>query len=122
MSPARAAVAGSWVASTALIALAIFSTPYMQKVWRGEAVESRGEALIAVLLVAVICGWPWLMALLLPPRHTKRQYAFSAVALVLAAVSYFPIASGHDFEIGLYTIICVLGIWIVYPITRLVAA
>lgn len=103
--------------------MAVFSTPYMRGVLRGEAVESAGESIGALLVIAAICGWPWLLALLLPPspRSNRRRYAFSLIAVGIAAAFYIPISTGHDFEIGTYTIFCILAIWVAYPVTRILA-
>lgn len=123
MDRSRVVVVLSWSLATAIVAAAIFSTPYMLGVLRGEAVESAGESIGAFLIIATICGWPWLLALLLPssPRNCGRRYVFSFAAIVIAAAFYIPISTGHDFEIGLYTIFTILAIWVAYPITRIVA-
>lgn len=101
--------------------MAIFTTPYMQKVLRGEAIESAGDSLGALLVIAAICGWPWLLAFLLSPspRNDARRYVFSLLAVIIAAVFYLPISTGRDFTIGAYTIICILVIWVAYPVTLL---
>jgi hypothetical protein len=120
MTVSRAIVLGSWVLTSATISAAIFATPYMQKVWRGEAVESLAASLAAIAIGAVICGWPWALALGLKPSQGHRQRVFSGLAIALAVAFYFPIATGQDFSIGLNIIFCVLSIWVAYPITRLV--
>jgi len=116
----RAIVLGSWLITAATIGAAVFATPYMQKVWRGEAVESLAESLAGLALGAVVCGWPWAFAFALKPSQSRRQRVFSGMAVALAIAFYFPIASGRDFGIGLNVVLCVLSIWIAYPLTRLV--
>jgi hypothetical protein len=90
---------------------------------QGEAIESAGESIGALLVIAAICGWPWLLAFLLPPspRNNGRRYAFSLIAVGITAVFYIPISTGHDIEIGTYTIFCILAIWVAYPVTRILA-
>jgi hypothetical protein len=123
MGRPRIVVVLSWLLATAIVGIAIFSTPYMRGVLRGEAVESAGESIGALLVIAAICGWPWLLAFLLPPssRNNGRCYVFSLVAVAIAAAFYIPISTGHDFEIGTYTIFCILAIWVAYPVTRILA-
>jgi hypothetical protein len=121
MSRPRILLVLSWLLATAIIGVAIFSTPYMRGVLRGEAVESAGESIGALLFLAAICGWPWLLAFLLPhsPRNNGRRNVFSLVAVGITAAFYIPISTGHDFEIGAYTILCILAIWVAYPVTRI---
>jgi hypothetical protein len=120
MHKSTLAVFASWLLATAIIGPAIFSTPYMRGVLRGEAVESAAESLGALALGAFGCGWPWILALMLPnsKENQERQVQFAVVSFLLACVFYFLIADGHDFSTGLYTILYVLSIWIAYPMTR----
>jgi hypothetical protein len=121
MTRSRVAIILSWLLTTALIGVAIFSTRYMRGVLRGEAVESAGESIAGLLFVAVLCGWPWLLAFQLPssPSNNSRRHLFSLLAVGIAAGFYIPISTGYTFEIGVYTIFCILAIWVAYPITRI---
>lgn len=121
MNP-RGLLWASWIVSSALLGIAIFSTPYMRKVLAGEAVEGPAESLFAFSLGAVICGWPWFLALALPPSAKKRQIAFGIISSLIAVAFVVPIATGHDFSIGLNLIFAVLAIWIAYPCTRVFGA
>lgn len=109
----------SWLATTLVVGGAIFSTPYMRGVLLGERVESAVESLSALLVFAALCGWPWMRLAWLPPSdpNRNRQYSFSVISLVIAIVFFPAISGGKDFAIGLYTIFCVLGIWIAYVLT-----
>ena len=98
---ARITVLASWVITTVVIGLALFSTPYMSKVWRGEAVESRAGVLGMMVVLAIPCGIPWLFAASLPATHRTRQYVFALATIAIAWAFYVPIATGHDFSIGL---------------------
>ena len=123
MGRPRIAVLLSWLLATAIVGISIFSTPYMRGVLRGEAVESAAESIGGLLVIAAICGWPWVLAFLLPPspRNDGRRYAFSLVAVAIAVAFYIPISTGHSFEIGAYTILCILAVWAAYPVTRILA-
>jgi len=120
----RVAILLSWLLTASVIAAAIFSAPYMRGVLRGEAVESAAESIGTFLIIAVLCGWPWLVAFSLPSSagNRRRQYVFACVAFAISCLFYSAIANGHDFAIGLYTIICVLCIWFAYPVTRIIAS
>lgn len=120
----RVAILLSWLLTTSVVAAAIFSPPYMRGVLRGEAVEGAVESIGAFLAIAALCGWPWLIALSLAPSagNRRRQYAFACIAFAISCLFYPAIANGQDFAIGLYTIICVLSIWLVYPVTRIIAS
>jgi hypothetical protein len=120
----RIAVALSWLLTALIIGWAIFSTPYMRKVLHGEAVESAAGSIVALVVGALVCGWPWLLAFILPASQSnqRRQYVFAVVAVALACVFFTSISEGHDFAVGLFTIFCVLSIWLAYPLTRIFRA
>jgi len=103
----RIAVLISWILTTLVLGTAIFSTPYMQRVLRGEAVESASESIVAVIVVSVICSRPWLKAFVLPTttENQSRQYLFAVIAIVLACAFYLPISRGQDFSIGLHILL-----------------
>ncbi len=90
----------------------------MREVLAGNAVEGPAESLLAFGIGAVLCGWPWFMALALPVSARPRQIAFAIISAVIAAAFFVPVASGHDFSIGLNIIFAVLAIWIAYPCAR----
>lgn len=96
----------------------MFSTPYMRLVLAGSAVEGAAESLMGFAVGAVLCGWPWFKALALPPTARSRQIAFALISVAIAAAFFVPVATGHDFSIGLNIIFAVLAIWITYPCTR----
>lgn len=120
MTRTHFAVLASWLFSATLIGHAIFSTPYMRMVLRGEAVESATECVIGFIVFAVVCGWPWLKLVRASPSpsSTRFRFTFAVVAVGLSATFYYPIATGHDFSVGLNTIFAVLSIWLAYPAIR----
>lgn len=122
MSRTHIAVLVSWLVSATLIGHAIFSTPYMKMVLRGEAVESATECIVAFIVFAVVCGWPWLKSLKASPSPstTRFRFTFAVVAVGLSAAFYNPIATGHDLSVGLNTIFALLSIWLAYPAIRFV--
>lgn len=124
MTKTRIVIFTSWLLTSLVIGGAIFSTSYMRGILRGEMVESASETILVFLLIAAMCGWPWHAASKLPAskENIKHQYLFSSVALFISCVFFIPITTGIDFEIGFYTILCVLCIWAAYPISRLIGS
>jgi len=121
MQTGRIALVASWIVTSLVLGAALFSTPYMRKILQGNAVESAGGTLAMFGVGAVACGWPWLLAYVLPRESSarRRQYVFSIISVAISLGFFFPISNGHDFSIGLNVIFCILAIWLAYPLTRL---
>jgi hypothetical protein len=121
MQPGRIALVASWIATSVVLGIALFSTPYMRKVLQGNAVESARGTLTVFGVGAVVCAWPWLLAYALPqePSPRTRQYVFSVISVAISLAFFFPISNGRDFSIGLNVIFCIVAIWLAYPLTRI---
>lgn len=120
MHPSRAAVIISWLFSAAAVGTALFSGSYMQRILRGEAVESRSGTIAAFVAFSLVCGLPWLLAYSLQEssENFKFRVLFSVIAAILALFFSIQIANGHDFAIGLNVIFLVLSVWVAYPSLR----
>ncbi|MBX9817562.1 MAG: hypothetical protein K2X79_06000 [Burkholderiaceae bacterium] len=111
----------SWVTCTLILGFALFSTPYMSEVAKGNAVESFGECLTGFVIGSIFCGWPWLLAFInsKAPERQVRTIAFSVVAMLIAAQFYWSVRGVPSEGVGLSLISAVLLIWAAYPLSRI---
>jgi len=111
----------SWVATSTVISLALFSTPYMSKIAAGKAIESLGSTIFIILIVSVICGIPWFRLIFSKSKNNQmpRKVGFSILSFCIALLFYSSIATAPMEGIGYNILFCVLLILIVYPITRI---
>jgi hypothetical protein len=117
----RWALVASWLVSTALIGVALFSTPYMRKVLRGEAVEGPVSSVLFFVLGALVTtGWPWLAAQSWSsvPGGAVRQIVFGLSSVVLASVLTYPIATQPDAGAGANIILYILLVWVACFLVR----
>lgn len=121
MKPVNMFVLLSWVITSTIIGLALFSIPYMKKIASGKAIESFSSTIFAIIIFSLIFGIPWFrLALAESNKHQPaRKIAFSCLSILIAIYFSTQISTAQDVGIGLNIIFFVFCVWLIYPFTRL---
>jgi hypothetical protein len=103
-------VHSSLVVSVLILAWALFSTSGMQH----ELQRNAATTVVAFLVCAVICAWPWFVALSVAgePNRAPGVVLFALASVAIVAGFARPIASAPAEGVGWNVIICVLFVWL----------
>lgn len=111
----------SWLISWTIFGIGLFSTPDFRKYYQGQEPGIFNSTLAICLLVAVFCGWPWLLAYIkaYDPAQRFRVLAFSIATIIISMFFYGAIARSPVEGVGHTLILGVLSVWLAYPLSRI---
>jgi len=114
----------SWLATSTVLSLALFSTPFMGKIVSGEVNESLVSTISTIVTFSVVLGMPWFRLVFskLHDGKVERKFAFSILSFSIALCFYPIISEAPEEGIGYNMVLCILIILVVYPITKIFGA
>ena len=107
----------SYIICTLIIGNALFSTPDLSIALHPK---SAIENLLGYLLCSIVCAYPWWRMYLLPEKQSGNKLVFSILSVVFAAFFYNPISTGRDFTIGMFVILYLVSVGIIFLVTRFI--
>ena len=120
MHPTRIAVVASLLLSWLILAAAMANSSMGFSEFGRLGMTEWLKVVPLYAIVLFVCSWPWIRAFILANRKIQRLRtdAFSAAAVCLCATFYVPISTAPTEGIGWYLIICLVFIWLAYPLSR----
>lgn len=111
----------SWVATTLVVVLALFSNSSTSQLVVGKIIENWSTTILPIVSISIFCGFPWFKLILteFDICHVPRKIGFSIFSFCIALFFYEPISKAPAEGVIYNTLFCVLLILIVYPITRI---
>lgn len=120
MRDQRISIVLSWLLSQVMIFAGLLSSSAM----RGELSQYSGGDLFSFIVLAIFlaasCSWPWVRAFFISsqPNSRRRTYAFSIVAVLVAAQTGSAMSHAPSEGVGANLILGIVLIWSGWGISR----
>lgn len=98
-----------------IIGDALFSTPDLSTDLHQNA---STKIFFAYVFYFGICAYPWWKLYFSDKEYDAGKLTFSILSVVLAIIFYNPISTGRDFTIGMFVILYLISIGIIFLVTR----